>query len=203
MHEIQGENTLSTEIRAQRRADILQAATLEFTARGFTRAKMGEIARRAGIGKSTVYEYFPSKNELLTAVLEESFRKMHEFVTLQMEKPVDFRTKLIYLMENAGDMLRGMLSVLVNLRDSEPAIAYIHANGEREKDFILSLLEKNVRQAMLKQELRDDLDPHFAAALILAMLITISNDFLENDTEQCALTKTVDYLLEGLAPEAR
>lgn len=193
---------MSTEIRAQRRADILQAATLEFAERGFTRAKMGEIARRAGIGKSTVYEYFPSKNELLTAVLEESFRKMHEFVMLQMEKPVDFRTKLIDLMEQAGNMLRGMLGVLVNLRDSEPAIAYIRANGEREKDFILSLLEKNVRDAMQNHELRDDLDPHFAAALILAMLITISNDFLENGAERRMLTKTVDYLLEGLAPEA-
>ena len=48
-----------------RRSAILHAACKEFSEKGFAGAKIEEIARQVGIGKSTVYEYFPSKTDLL------------------------------------------------------------------------------------------------------------------------------------------
>ena len=47
---------------------ILEAAASVFLEEGFARAKMDEIASRAGITKQTVYARFPSKNALFGAL---------------------------------------------------------------------------------------------------------------------------------------
>ena len=59
------------DIRGRRRQAILTAAAEEFWQSGFEHARMDAIAARAGIGKSTIYEYFSSKTALLSAVGEQ------------------------------------------------------------------------------------------------------------------------------------
>ncbi|MGI6685684.1 MAG: TetR/AcrR family transcriptional regulator [Bacillota bacterium] len=47
-----------------KRYRIMKAAAKIFAHKGFHRAKIEEIAQEAGVGKGTVYEYFPSKQQL-------------------------------------------------------------------------------------------------------------------------------------------
>ena len=61
---------IETTTRMRRREEIIHAAVIEFCENGYDCTKMEDIAHRAGIGKSTIYEYFPSKIELLTATGE-------------------------------------------------------------------------------------------------------------------------------------
>jgi AcrR family transcriptional regulator len=49
---------------------IIQAAAYLFAQRGFSGASIADIARNAGIGKGTVYEYFDSKEDLFFAVFQ-------------------------------------------------------------------------------------------------------------------------------------
>jgi TetR/AcrR family fatty acid metabolism transcriptional regulator len=56
-----------------RREHILDAAFTIFLEGGFKRTKMEEIARAAGYGKSTLYEYFDSKDAILSELLEAKF----------------------------------------------------------------------------------------------------------------------------------
>jgi AcrR family transcriptional regulator len=54
---------------AQRnRASLLAAATAEFAEHGLD-ASVADIARRAGVGKGTVFRHFPTKDDLLAAVV--------------------------------------------------------------------------------------------------------------------------------------
>ncbi|RIV39135.1 TetR/AcrR family transcriptional regulator [Micromonospora radicis] len=53
---------------ARNRAALLAAAEAEFAERGLE-ASVAEIARRAGIGKGTVFRHFPTKDDLLAAVV--------------------------------------------------------------------------------------------------------------------------------------
>ncbi|HEX4108970.1 MAG TPA: helix-turn-helix domain-containing protein [Solirubrobacteraceae bacterium] len=53
----------------ERRRRILGAA-LELFARGGYRASMGEVARAAGVTRTVLYHYFPSKSGLFLSVLE-------------------------------------------------------------------------------------------------------------------------------------
>ncbi|MFT4128244.1 MAG: TetR family transcriptional regulator [Gordonia sp. (in: high G+C Gram-positive bacteria)] len=54
-------------------AAILAAATTEFTDVGIRRANIDEVARRAGVSRSTLYRRFPNKQALLMAVAEQHY----------------------------------------------------------------------------------------------------------------------------------
>lgn len=52
-----------------RPAEIVEAARLEFVDKGFSDARIEDIAARAGISKGLVYTYFPGKEGLFEAVI--------------------------------------------------------------------------------------------------------------------------------------
>lgn len=56
--------------REARRSRILAAATTLFANRGFADVQMDDVARLAGMGKPTLYRYFPSKAELFLAAFD-------------------------------------------------------------------------------------------------------------------------------------
>lgn len=58
------------QIAAIRRAQILDAATSVFAARGFHRTTIRDIAREAGVADGTIYNYFANKPALLLGILE-------------------------------------------------------------------------------------------------------------------------------------
>lgn len=53
-----------------KRLDLIKAATEVFARDGFANTRMADVAVAAGVGKGTIYEYFPSKDELFWAVCE-------------------------------------------------------------------------------------------------------------------------------------
>jgi AcrR family transcriptional regulator len=52
------------------RSAILDAAETVFGERGFTEAKMAEVAERAGVAAGTLYNYFDSKESIFRALIE-------------------------------------------------------------------------------------------------------------------------------------
>ena len=54
----------------ERRLRILDAAVEVFAERGYTAAKMQDIAARAGVVPSVLYDHFGSKRELHITLLE-------------------------------------------------------------------------------------------------------------------------------------
>ncbi len=55
-----------------RRETILRAATEVFAEQGFSDARLADIAQRAGIVTSTLYLYFRSKEEMVSAIAQEN-----------------------------------------------------------------------------------------------------------------------------------
>jgi AcrR family transcriptional regulator len=54
-----------------KRRQIMEGAREVFLAQGFDAASMGEIARKAGVSKGTLYVYFNSKERLFEAIAHE------------------------------------------------------------------------------------------------------------------------------------
>jgi AcrR family transcriptional regulator len=52
--------------------ELLDAALAVFVERGFAAARTDDVAQRAGVSKGTLYLYYPSKNDLLKAVIRHS-----------------------------------------------------------------------------------------------------------------------------------
>jgi AcrR family transcriptional regulator len=59
-----------------KRLRILDAATAVFAERDFHQVLVSEVATRAGVGKGTVYLYFPTKDDLQRAALEASLERL-------------------------------------------------------------------------------------------------------------------------------
>ncbi|MET9230087.1 TetR/AcrR family transcriptional regulator [Lentzea sp. NPDC003310] len=55
------------------RADILEVATREFADKGYTGARVDEIAERTSTTKRMIYYYFGGKEQLYIAVLEQAY----------------------------------------------------------------------------------------------------------------------------------
>lgn len=58
------------------RADILEVAAAEFAEKGFSGARVDEIAAKTQTSKRMIYYYFTDKDGLFTAVLEQEYRRM-------------------------------------------------------------------------------------------------------------------------------
>lgn len=56
------------QIRAQRRSEILAAATRVFAEKGVARTKVTDIAAAAGLSNGLLYHYFPSKEAVFEAI---------------------------------------------------------------------------------------------------------------------------------------
>lgn len=54
-----------------RPTELLAAALELFVEKGFAATRLDDVAARAGVSKGTVYLYYPSKEELFTAVIRE------------------------------------------------------------------------------------------------------------------------------------
>lgn len=55
------------------RADILNAARVEFAAAGLGGARVDKIAEKSGANKRMIYHYFGSKEDLFAAVIEDAY----------------------------------------------------------------------------------------------------------------------------------
>ena len=59
----------------RRRHEIFHSSVALILKQGFAGTSMQEIAEAAGVGKSTLYDYFPTKDHVLLFVFEEELDK--------------------------------------------------------------------------------------------------------------------------------
>ncbi|MES2048001.1 MAG: TetR/AcrR family transcriptional regulator [Pseudomonadota bacterium] len=78
----------------RKRVAILQAAILEFRNNGFEATSMDKIAATAEVSKRTVYNHFPSKDELFSAILLQLWQTATTQVALQYDSTASLQTQL-------------------------------------------------------------------------------------------------------------
>jgi AcrR family transcriptional regulator len=78
---IKTEKNNSNNTKTRREQEILEAAALLFAERGYSQADTQTLADRLGVGKGTIYRYFPSKRELFLAAVDRLMRQLHENIT--------------------------------------------------------------------------------------------------------------------------
>ncbi len=73
------------------RKAIVDAAVKLFADKGFEQTSMDELARAAGIGKSTIYGYFKAKEEILLAYCEAEL----DFAFAALDRKIDEKAPLL------------------------------------------------------------------------------------------------------------
>lgn len=92
--------------RSRTRRAIIDAA-VEVLARN-RRATLAEIAQAADVGRSTLHRYFPDRDELIAAAVEDSLRIIHAATTdaaIEQGPPADALRRLATALTDTGDRL--------------------------------------------------------------------------------------------------
>jgi TetR/AcrR family transcriptional regulator of autoinduction and epiphytic fitness len=156
-----------TRLTDRKRSAILAAAAVEFRAHGFEMTSMDKIAANAGVSKRTVYNHFPSKDELFAETLIALFTDGASKVDLAYQSGRPLRAQLSELLtqklalladRNFLDLARvAIAEAIVAPERARPIIARL---GEREDGVLLW-----IRAAQADGKLKPG-DPLFAATLL-------------------------------------
>ena len=163
--------TVPQRLTDRKREAIIQAAIAEFRANGFEITSMDKIAATAGVSKRTVYNHFPSKEELFAEILNQLWAR------LTAEKETPYQAGLA-LRDQLRPLLMAKLRMLGddNFLDlARVAIAATIHSPERAQDMVARLGEREesltvwIRAAQADGRLKA-VDPAFAAQQVQGLL---------------------------------
>ena len=121
------------ELQERRRAEILDTATAVFAENGFAAADVQEIANKTGVGKGTVYRYFPSKEELFLAAVDHGMRNLKlavDAAATSAKQPLDRIAEgvLAYLtfFDERPEIVELLVQERANFRDRQRPTYFVH-----------------------------------------------------------------------------
>lgn len=146
---------LTEEEQARRRKEIFNASVHLFLNKGFNETSMREIAEAAGIGKSTLYDYFPSKDDILLSFIEDELQKLTEEVEEIANRKVETLEKLRqvmfaymeYLATNEDFYMKLSLEVQ---RLAQESLERIQRKRHALQDMVRSIIEEGIREGCFR-----------------------------------------------------
>ena len=76
-------------LAARRHTEILAKATMMFAERGYPNTDVQVVADELGMGKGTVYRYFPTKRDLFLAAVDHGMARLHDAVEASVAETED------------------------------------------------------------------------------------------------------------------
>jgi AcrR family transcriptional regulator len=126
-----------------RRKVILTAGQI-FSRYGFRKTTMDEIARALKMGKSSIYYYFNSKEEIFEAVVRNEANILRNELTTaikSMESPVDKMRKYVFVRMKAFEKLSNYYNAIFDKNlDHFDFIEHVREKYDREELAILRLI---------------------------------------------------------------
>ncbi|VVP39491.1 HTH-type transcriptional regulator RutR [Pseudomonas fluorescens] len=155
----------------RKRAAIIQAAIAEFRANGFDITSMDKIAATAGVSKRTVYNHFPSKEELFAEILNQLWARLTAEPETSYRPDLPLREQMrrmlmakLQMMSEDSFLDLARVAIAATIHSPERAQNMVARMGEREES--LSLW---IRAAQADGRLKP-VEPEFAAQQIQGML---------------------------------
>lgn len=144
---------------------FLDAAQAEFVQVGIRRARLGDIARRAGVTRVTVHRKYATKNDLIAAVLAREGRRAMAEIDQALNAIPAIADKIAYVFAYCVCYPRhGELGVLL-INDPQPVLPALTVHGEPLIAIVRTLLTHLLRHAQTSGELTD-FDPEPAADVL-------------------------------------
>lgn len=95
---------------------ILEAAVELFSTKGYARTSTNHLAVRAGVSVGSLYQYFPNKDAILTALLARHLEAVHDAASAALPILADPAVSL-------RDGIRRLLVALRSVHDDDPGLA--------------------------------------------------------------------------------
>jgi len=171
---------------------VLDAAREVFAEQGVD-APVTEIADRAGVGVGTIFRRFPTKDDLLVAVVEQRTQQLIEAADLALESP------------DPGAALRGFMETATAMQISdvcwcEAGADLFEREGIRElTDVLVGKIGELLTSAQTAGQIRSDVRALDIPVLLMAVA---KSGLMLEDAVPGAWKRYLSIILDGLRPEA-
>ncbi|MBU1412455.1 TetR/AcrR family transcriptional regulator [Myxococcota bacterium] len=163
---------------------ILMAAAQVFEAHGYAAGTTNRIAERAGVSVGTLYQYFPSKEAIVVALLEEHLlettRKLHEWVG-----------HMVSLRHGLRDALADYVQGIMDVHETRPRLQHILLEEAplppRLHDLLMAADAEAVRTMGGLLRLYPEVghaDPESAAYLVIHTVESLTHGFAAHPDER-------------------
>ena len=159
----------------QRRAAVVAAAEAEFAAHGFSRGSLNVIARRAGVAKGSLFQYFADKRDLYSFISDVASQRVRVYM--------EDRIRELDASRPFFEFLTDLLDVWVVYFAEHPRERALHAAASFEVDtdarvsvravvhrHYLEVLRPLVQDARARGDLHRDADTDTLLSLLLMIL---------------------------------
>ena len=157
--------------REERRRAIALASVEIFGEKGFEKTRMEDVAKAAGVGKGTIYEYFKTKDELLEGAAMMLFADMSGALMPDMEGEQSSTEILVSMLEQSIAAVKSyifayrfLLEYMIHDSRSDCEHSFMQEMLTGYREWLSMLLKRGVERG----EFRSDLDTYAAASSIAA-----------------------------------
>jgi AcrR family transcriptional regulator len=191
----------------ERPQQILEAALEIFGQQGLAKARLEDIAQRAGVSKGTIYLYFPNKEALFREVIRSYVaRHIESFARQSLTGSGEAQIKA-FSREYWAYLRSPIFAVVYHLLHAErhqfPDLAefYLHEVLEPAIGLISDIHRRGVAQGEFRP-----LDPIVATRMLVSLFVMHSNwcgqrDFvgaIKGRTDEQVFDETLDFFLTGI-----
>jgi len=150
--------------------ELLDCAAELFAEKGFAGTSLQDIATAAGVGRTTLYHYFGSKEDFLTALVEDvTVAASNALKGLDHEPGLTFRTQLFMAAETlvTRQLARAVRFKVLDREENHlpPALFERHQKGKRE---VLAQVSGIIKSGIAAGEFRP-VDANIAALSLIGM----------------------------------
>ncbi len=151
--------------KPDKRTEIVRASVDVFLRYGYARTTMGDIAAAAKISRPTLYDAFPSKEEVFAAAVYEMDARSYAEMRAALPRHRTLETKLRYVCKKWGAHGFDITAVHPDARDLfDLRFAAVREMYERFCAFVAGLIQEAVAKATVRSTARE-----LARSLVFSM----------------------------------
>lgn len=177
---------------------IAHAAAGQIYQNGFGHTSVSQIAQAAGIGKSTFYEFFSSKDEVILLLLNEPLSEIQsqaERIAGGEEPPWERITRILQM--HLGILLRDRASIFRLFFEFQRLPLEVQAQHESKRgayqDLLVALIEEGINDKSFRQ-----VDSDIIIKSLLSILSSVVMTPRPSDTPSGMLSSALDIIYKGI-----
>ncbi len=180
---------------------VLVATIEEYAERGWAGLTMDGVAKRAGVGKSTIYLRWTNKEDLLAAAVQRLATEVEPLDTGSVRGDIEVLVSRLAQMHHTT-VGWGMFRILIDVAGSGEAVAQMREVNESHRSQAYAILERGVERG----ELRPGVPHQVAINALYGTLVIYRMMHPWDEMEGLAperedlIEQVTDFVMNGISP---
>ena len=188
------------QVMGQTRQALLNAAAEEFSSQGYDQANINAISTKAGFAKGTVYNYFPSKQALLMALIDSIAQEHLEYLRSAILSEDDPAIRLERFFQ------AGFEYVTSHIHRARAMFNTVYSSNQEHKDYcfqayqpMFQLVAEQILLPGMQQNIFRQAEPGPTAILLMTIYLGTASQVDEQGRPWLNPENVADFVLHALS----